>query len=96
MIPAQEQRDFIEKVPDDVLIVLDEAYYEYAIGGDYPESIELLDEFPNLLVLRTFSKAYGLAAELGMQYNRDIIEYLNRVRVPLIQIQQLKWLLWLP
>ena len=84
MITAQEQRDFIERVPEDVLIVLDEAYYEYALGEDYPDSIKLLDEFQNLLILRTFSKAYGLAG-LRVGYaisNRDIIEYLNRVRGP--------------
>ncbi|HZJ56993.1 MAG TPA: histidinol-phosphate transaminase [Clostridia bacterium] len=84
MITAKEQRDFIERIPGDVLVVLDEAYYEYAFGNDYPDSIGLLDEFKNLLILRTFSKAYGLAG-LRVGYaisNSDTIGYLNRVRGP--------------
>lgn len=84
IISAQEQLDFIRKVPKDILVVLDEAYYEYARGGEYPESLELLDEFNNIIILRTFSKAYGMAG-LRIGYaisNKDIIAYLNRVRGP--------------
>ncbi len=84
IISAQEQIDFIKRVPKDVLVVLDEAYYEYARGGDYPESLDLLDEFDNIIILRTFSKAYGMAG-LRIGYaisNKDIIGYLNRVRGP--------------
>ncbi|HZJ83835.1 MAG TPA: histidinol-phosphate transaminase, partial [Clostridia bacterium] len=84
IITEAEQRAFIEKVPKDVLVVLDEAYYEYAVGDNYPDSIKLLDEFDNLLILRTFSKAYGLAG-LRIGYaisSTDIINYLNRVRGP--------------
>ncbi len=84
MITSEEQLDFIRKVPKDILIVLDEAYYEYAKGGDYPESLELLNEFDNLIILRTFSKAYGLAG-LRIGYaisNKEIIGYMNRVRGP--------------
>ena len=53
---------FIEQVPKHVLIILDEAYYEYATAQDYPQTIPLLQKYENLLVLRTLSKAYGLAA----------------------------------
>lgn len=84
IITKKEQREFLEKVPNDVLIVLDEAYYEYALGCDYPNSIKLLDEFDNLLILRTFSKAYGLAG-LRIGYaisNKDVISCINRVRGP--------------
>ena len=84
IVTEEEQRAFIKKVPKDVLIILDEAYYEYAVGGDYPNSIKLLNEFDNLLILRTFSKAYGLAG-LRVGYaisNKDIIGYINRVRGP--------------
>lgn len=84
IITEEEQRSFLKKVPKHVLVILDEAYYEYALGGDYPRSIELLDEFDNLLILRTFSKAYGLAG-LRIGYaisNKDIIGYINRVRGP--------------
>ncbi|WP_235864033.1 histidinol-phosphate transaminase [Sutcliffiella halmapala] len=53
--------DFIAEVPEDILIVLDEAYYEYATNDAYLQSIPLLKKFSNLVILRTFSKVYGLA-----------------------------------
>lgn len=52
---------FLQKVPEDVLVVSDEAYFEYVIAEDYPDTVPLIKEFPNLVILRTFSKAYGLA-----------------------------------
>ncbi|MBM7581700.1 histidinol-phosphate aminotransferase [Caldicoprobacter guelmensis] len=84
IITAKEQKAFLEKVPREVLVVLDEAYYEYAHGRDYPESIELLEEYDNIIILRTFSKAYGLAG-LRIGYaisHKETIELLNRVRGP--------------
>ena len=51
-----------DKVPKDVLVVLDEAYREFVAGDDVADGIELFRRYPNLVVLRTFSKAYGLAA----------------------------------
>ena len=53
--------DFIEKVRSNVLIVLDEAYYEYVTSDDYLQSVTLLKRHPNVIILRTFSKIYGLA-----------------------------------
>ncbi|MFS0656535.1 histidinol-phosphate transaminase [Bacillus sp. 179-C3.3 HS] len=53
---------FLDKVPDHVLVVLDEAYFEYVRAEDFPNSLSLLDTYRNIIVLRTFSKAYGLAA----------------------------------
>ncbi|WP_026694829.1 histidinol-phosphate transaminase [Peribacillus kribbensis] len=53
---------FLERVPSDVLVVMDEAYYEYAHAEDYPDTIKLLKEYKNLIILRTFSKIYGLAS----------------------------------
>jgi histidinol-phosphate aminotransferase len=53
---------FMKKVPEDVLVVSDEAYFEYVEATDYPDTLSLLNSYPNLMVLRTFSKAYGLAA----------------------------------
>lgn len=76
--------DFLDFVPNNILIVLDEAYYEYADAKDYPKSLELLDKYSNLVILRTFSKAYGLAS-LRIGYgiaSPKIIELLNRVRNP--------------
>jgi histidinol-phosphate aminotransferase len=52
---------FLRRVPDDVVVALDEAYREYVTDPDVPDGVSLLDEHPNLVVLRTFSKAYGLA-----------------------------------
>jgi histidinol-phosphate aminotransferase len=61
-IPAVEFEAICSAAHADTLIVADEAYYEYARGGDYPESIPMLDRMrKSYLVLRTFSKAYGLA-----------------------------------
>ncbi|MFF7068918.1 histidinol-phosphate transaminase [Streptomyces pseudovenezuelae] len=54
-------RDFADRVPDDVLIVVDEAYREYADPARVPDALGLLGDRPNVVVLRTFSKAYGLA-----------------------------------
>ena len=79
-----EQRAFIQKVPRSVLVVIDEAYYEYAAGNDYPDSLALLKEYDNVLILRTFSKIYGLAS-LRVGYgigNEKIIQSLEKVRSP--------------
>src|SRR5262249_12711670 len=52
---------FIEAVPGDILIAIDEAYVEYIRDGMLPDSFGLVRRHPNVVVLRTFSKAYGLA-----------------------------------
>jgi len=52
---------FLRAVPPDVVVALDEAYREFVTDADVPDGLTLLDEFPNVVVLRTFSKAYGLA-----------------------------------
>ncbi|WP_430786505.1 histidinol-phosphate transaminase [Virgibacillus flavescens] len=59
-ISQNELQVFLKRVPHDVLVILDEAYYEYV--NDSNNSITLLDTFPNLLIMRTFSKIYGLAS----------------------------------
>ena len=58
--------DFLDQVPPHVIVVLDEAYFEYASHpgmqiADYPDGVALLPDYENLIVTRTFSKAYGLA-----------------------------------
>lgn len=60
-IPAAEIAAFCERIPPHVTIVLDEAYVEFQTHDDPDAMLDLLDEFPNLVVLRTFSKCYGLA-----------------------------------
>jgi histidinol-phosphate aminotransferase len=61
-VNEQELTSFLERVPSHVLVVLDEAYYEYVTANDYPQTVPLLRQYDNLMILRTFSKAYGLAA----------------------------------
>lgn len=60
-IRRQELESFLDRVPGDVLVVLDEAYREYVRDADVPDGLELYRDRPNVAVLRTFSKAYGLA-----------------------------------
>lgn len=60
-IPIARIADFVEAVPDHVVVVLDEAYAEYQLHDDPEETVDLWRRSPNLVVLRTFSKCYGLA-----------------------------------
>ena len=81
---STELRSFIEAVPAKTMVVVDEAYIEYVDEDDYPDSSNWLDDFPNLIVTRTFSKAYGLAS-LRVGYglsHPDVADLLNRVRQP--------------
>jgi histidinol-phosphate aminotransferase len=75
---------FLKRVPSTAVVVLDEAYNEYVTDKAYPETIKWIHDFPNLLILRTFSKIYGLAG-LRIGYgiaSPDIIDKINRVREP--------------
>lgn len=83
-LEAAPLRQFIESVPANVLVVVDEAYRQYADVPDYPDVSEWIGELDNLVLTRTFSKAYGLAA-LRVGYalsSPDVAEVLNRVRQP--------------
>ena len=85
-IGRDELRSFLASVPEDVMVVIDEAYYDYAASlcDDYPNSIDLLPEFPNVVTARTFSKAYGLAGlRVGYAISHpDMADIMNRVRQP--------------
>ncbi len=83
-IPVRELYDFLKSVPDDILIILDEAYVEYADAPDYKSGIEWVKEFPNLFLLRTLSKAYGLAGlRVGVGIaQKDLIDILMKIRLP--------------
>src|SRR5579859_7619595 len=61
VVRGQELTDFLDQVPGDCLVVLDEAYREYIRDPGVPDGISLYRDRPNVAVLRTFSKAYGLA-----------------------------------
>ncbi len=81
---AEQFADFLANIPTEVVVVLDEAYTEYVDAPDYPNGLDFLDRHPNLVVTRTFSKAYGLAG-LRIGYavaSKEITDLLNRVRQP--------------
>jgi histidinol-phosphate aminotransferase len=67
------------------LVVVDEAYYEYArVNKDYPDTLRLMKRYPNLIILRTFSKIYGLAGlRVGYGFaDPEIVDYIDRIRPP--------------
>ncbi len=80
---------FLAEVPEQVVVVIDEAYFEYAAeastGADgYPDATQWLEAFPNLVVTRTFSKAFGLAGlRVGYSLSSPVIaDLMNRIRPP--------------
>lgn len=75
---------FLDAVPARVIVVLDEAYFEYVDEAGYPDGVSLLARYPNLVVTRTFSKIYGLAGlRLGYGVSSEgIADLFNRVRQP--------------
>ncbi len=80
----EEFHTFMESLPDNILLIMDEAYYEYVINDKYPDTIKYFQEGRNILILRTFSKAYGLAG-LRIGYGiakAEIIREINRIREP--------------
>lgn len=80
----KELMSFLQKVPKDTLVVIDEAYCEYVVAEDYHNSIELIEEFDNVIALRTFSKIYGLASfRIGYGIAQEkIIQALEPAREP--------------
>ncbi len=84
LLSAEVLEDFINALPESVICVLDEAYYEFVDDEYRANSVEWLKQFSNLIITRTFSKAYGLAG-LRVGYSissADIADLLNRVRQP--------------
>ncbi len=81
---AAQLKAFLRKVPDSVIVVLDEAYHEYSRAVDCPDGTTLMPDHPNLVVLRTFSKAHALAGvRVGYGLSHpDVADMLNRVRQP--------------
>jgi histidinol-phosphate aminotransferase len=76
---------FLDRVPDRIPVVVDEAYYEYALSPDYPHTVELIRAGQeNLIALRSFSKVYGLAGlRVGyMLASEAVIDYAERARPP--------------
>ena len=82
-VTRDEVGSFIEKVPNDVLLFFDEAYYEFAEGEDYPNTMKYLDR-GNIITSRTFAKIYGLAG-LRIGYaaaDKEVANVINRIREP--------------
>ncbi|BCG64164.1 MAG: histidinol-phosphate aminotransferase [Methyloprofundus sp.] len=83
-LTEQQLVEFLAALPEHVICVLDEAYFEYVAEVDYPSSVAWLAKYPNLIITRTFSKAYGLAG-LRIGYglsSPEMADILNRVRQP--------------
>lgn len=81
----EELNRFLARVRDDIVVVLDEAYYDFVNDAGYPETLPLIETHNNIIVLRTFSKLEGLANfRVGYGFASDeLIGYLNRVRLPI-------------
>ncbi|MFN3682196.1 MAG: histidinol-phosphate transaminase, partial [Nitrospira sp.] len=84
MVSADEVTTLMASVPDDVIVVFDEAYYEYVRAPQFPDTVSYVREGKNVVVLRTFSKIFGLAG-LRIGYGittPEIVGILNRIRPP--------------
>ncbi|BCW95497.1 MAG: histidinol-phosphate transaminase [Fimbriimonadales bacterium] len=84
IVARAELEQFLARVPDHALVVLDEAYFEYADHPDYPSGVDYVRAGQNVVVFRTFSKAYGLAGlRIGYAIGRpDLLDPVERVREP--------------
>ncbi len=84
MVSAEAVDRLLAKVPHDVIVVFDEAYFEYVRNPDFPDSMAYVEQGRNAIVLRTFSKIYGLAGlRIGYGISTpEIINFLNRIRPP--------------
>ncbi|MGG1313451.1 MULTISPECIES: histidinol-phosphate transaminase [Cohnella] len=84
IVTHDEVEWFLSNVPPSVMVVLDEAYCEYVDDPSFPDGIALLKKYPNLVLLRTFSKIYGLASlRIGYGIGRpEVIRSINQVREP--------------
>jgi len=84
MVRRDEVEWFLDKVPEDVIVVIDEAYFDYVDDPDYPNSLDYQNLGKSIITVRTFSKIYGLAGlRLGFGVaQKEIISYMNRVREP--------------
>jgi histidinol-phosphate aminotransferase len=83
IVRRQDVAEFLKKVPEHALVIMDEAYVEYVGDPDYPDSFDYYREGRNVLIIRTFSKAYGLAGlRIGYGIAKpEIIDTLQKVRL---------------
>jgi histidinol-phosphate aminotransferase len=83
-LSKDEMASFLKSIPQDIVVVLDEAYIEFVTDSSVAQGLDLLTDYPLVIVLRTFSKLYGLAGlRIGYGFaSEQIIDYMNRVRQP--------------
>lgn len=85
MFTEEELLKFLDSVSKDIIVIYDEAYREYVTRDDFPKNSEvLLEKYPNIIIMRTFSKIYGLAA-LRIGYtlaHKDIVTEIEKIRCP--------------
>lgn len=84
MFSNQKLEEFLKIIPKNIIIAIDEAYGEYANDSDFKSAVNLINDFKNIIVLKTFSKIYGLAG-LRIGYgiaDPALIKYLNLVKLP--------------
>ncbi|MEA2177595.1 MAG: histidinol-phosphate aminotransferase [Solirubrobacteraceae bacterium] len=84
-LPFAQIKAFVEQVPSHIAVILDEAYCEYSTLDDPDTTLDLLDDHANLVLLRTFSKVYGLAGlrvGFGLCGSEDFVAAVNQVRQP--------------
>ena len=84
MFTSEEQLQFLNKVPPHILVFIDEAYAEYVTDPLYPQTLPLLKKFKNVMLVKTFSKIYGLASyRVGYGItNKETIEQFEKIRPP--------------
>jgi len=84
MLTEAQVKAFMQKVPESCVVVFDEAYSEYIDRPDFPDTIKLLKDWPNAIVLHTFSKIYGLAGvRVGYGVGSpELIAQIRKVRLP--------------
>ncbi|MEW6685526.1 MAG: histidinol-phosphate transaminase [Candidatus Edwardsbacteria bacterium] len=83
IVTKEEVERFMNRIPENILVVMDEAYYEYIKDPSFPDSFKYLKEGKNILILRTYSKIYGMAGiRLGYGFTKkEIVSNLMKVRI---------------
>ena len=83
-VPKEQIDELIANVPDHVIVVIDEVYYQFADADDYTTALPYVDHGKNVIAINSFSKAYGLAGlRMGYAYSTEkIAKYISQVRLP--------------
>ena len=83
-VTKEEVDRFLDGLRTDIIVAFDEAYYEYVVAGDFPDTLELLKSYPNLIIFRTFSKIHSLSGlRVGYSISHpELVTCLHMVRQP--------------